>query len=245
MQIADQRVKSAGVVFALALEARTMGGHDGAHGEPFPLPGSHWGVIAGMGAEQARRATRRLLSQRVTHLMSWGLCGALEPGHDAGTIVIPDTLWVRGDETHAVDEVWRGVVESRLSGRVPLLRGRLAHSDQPLVSARDKAALRTSSGAGAVDMESAAIAAVAREAGVPFMVLRAVADTAGQDLPPAVVSAVAPGGGLRPWAVLKALLLAPGQIKGLCRLAGQTRRGVGQLRYAAGILRPDLGLGGD
>jgi adenosylhomocysteine nucleosidase len=56
-------------------------------------------------------------------------------------------------------------------------------SDRVAVTASEKAALREKTGARAVDMESAAVAGRAREWGVPFRSIRAVSDTAREDLP--------------------------------------------------------------
>jgi len=55
--------------------------------------------------------------------------------------------------------------------------------DRVAVTAAEKRALRERTGAGAVDMESAAIARKAAEWGVNFRVVRAVSDTAADDLP--------------------------------------------------------------
>lgn len=51
------------------------------------------------------------------------------------------------------------------------------------VTAAEKRELRASTGARAVDMESAALARVARSWNVPFHVIRAVSDTAQEDMP--------------------------------------------------------------
>jgi len=56
-------------------------------------------------------------------------------------------------------------------------------SDRVAVTASEKAALRQKTGAAAVDMESSAVAEVARERGVPFRSIRAVSDIAKEDLP--------------------------------------------------------------
>ncbi len=55
--------------------------------------------------------------------------------------------------------------------------------DRVAVTSAEKRELREKTGAGAVDMESAAIARKAAEWGVSFRVIRAVSDTAGENLP--------------------------------------------------------------
>jgi adenosylhomocysteine nucleosidase len=55
--------------------------------------------------------------------------------------------------------------------------------DRVAVTAAEKRELRESTGAAAVDMESAALAEKAGEWGVPFHVIRAVSDRADEDMP--------------------------------------------------------------
>ncbi len=74
---------------------------------------------------------------------------------------------------------------------------------EPACSVAAKATLRAASGALAIDMESAAVAEAAAEAGVPFLVLRVIADPADRAIPPVALHGVAPDGSRRPWAVLR------------------------------------------
>jgi adenosylhomocysteine nucleosidase len=55
--------------------------------------------------------------------------------------------------------------------------------DRVAVTAAEKSALRARTGAAAVEMEAAAVARKAREWGVPFYCVRAVSDTARDDMP--------------------------------------------------------------
>jgi len=55
--------------------------------------------------------------------------------------------------------------------------------DRVAVTAAEKHELRNQTGAAAVDMESAAIARKAAQWGVPFYAIRAVSDTAAEDMP--------------------------------------------------------------
>jgi adenosylhomocysteine nucleosidase len=55
--------------------------------------------------------------------------------------------------------------------------------DRVVVTAEEKRALRAKTGAAAVEMESAAVAAKAEQWGVPFRCIRVVSDAATEDLP--------------------------------------------------------------
>jgi adenosylhomocysteine nucleosidase len=104
-------------------------------------------------------------------------------------------LIANGPGKERVDEGLRkkiqvdGIVSTGFCGALdPALRVgdivRELHSiDRVAVTAGEKRVLRESTGAAAVDMESAALARKAGEWGVPFYAIRAVSDTALEDMP--------------------------------------------------------------
>jgi adenosylhomocysteine nucleosidase len=100
--------------------------------------------------------------RRVEGIVSTGFCGALDPGLNVGDIV------VSGD----------GVASPR-----SFVRGEILSLDRVAVTAAEKRDLRERTGAIAIEMESAAVAAKAREWGVPFRCIKAVSDTAAEDMP--------------------------------------------------------------
>jgi len=61
-------------------------------------------------------------------------------------------------------------------------------------AATAKAALHARSGAVAVDLEARSVAGAASRAGLPFLVIRAIADPAEHDLPPAASARLKPDG---------------------------------------------------
>jgi adenosylhomocysteine nucleosidase len=101
-----------------------------------------------------------------------------------------------------------------------------------LRSASEKHALADGSGAIAADMESAAIGGVAREAGLPWIVVRAVSDAADTVVPASVVGAIDGAGVLSLARLLGALVRNPGDIAALpalargMQIAGRTMRSV-------------------
>jgi adenosylhomocysteine nucleosidase len=95
-------------------------------------------------------------------IVSVGFCGALDPSLEIGDIV------VAGEE----------IKSSR-----PFVRGEILSSDRVAVTAAEKRALRERTGGIAVEMESAAAAAKAREWGVPFRCIKVVSDAAQENMP--------------------------------------------------------------
>lgn len=222
-------MSATGVVAALDFEARSLGKRS-----DYTLVS-----VSGIGADNAARAARSLAAAGAAALLSWGVAGALDPALRCGTAVLPHEVLATG-RRFETDRHWRQAVASALQGKVTLDSGALITSDVAVASAAHKASLFQHSGAVAVDMESAAVAAVAAELALPFLALRVVLDTAHDSLPDSVVRSFqarahgAPGAaaagaasavgaasaaGPRIWP----LLCAPGDWGGLLRLAAQYR----------------------
>jgi hypothetical protein len=99
-----------------------------------------------------------------------------------------------------------------------------------ITSADEKKALGRKFTAAAVDMESAAIARVCAEHGIPFAAIRAISDTADEVLPEAIAKFFDADGGLRPGKVISELIKKPSLMKDLRRLQVQTAIAGGALR---------------
>jgi len=126
--------------------------------------------VGGVGRERAARAAGLLVDgHRPRSLVAAGFAGGLDPGLPRGSLVCPAA--VRG-----------------LAGEValPLIGqgGPLAVTvDRIVRTAAEKRSLAEATGAAIVDMETLAVAAVAREAGLPCRAVRIVSDAAGDELP--------------------------------------------------------------
>ena len=99
-----------------------------------------------------------------------------------------------------------------------------------------KAELHSVTGAVAVDLESHLVARAAARAAKPFLVLRAVSDSAAQVLPDAAVHGLAPSGKPALGRVLLSVARDPRQIPALIKLAGDTRRALDALGSALRVI---------
>jgi adenosylhomocysteine nucleosidase len=90
-------------------------------------------------------------------------------------------------------------------------------------SVEGKAQLFRTTGAVAVDMESAAVADIAEQNGLPFLAVRVVVDSASDVLPRAVTAAADNEGHLQIWRLIGALALAPNELPSLIRLGQRYR----------------------
>jgi adenosylhomocysteine nucleosidase len=122
-----------------------------------------------------------------------------------------------------------------LSHEFPVCSDDILHSDTVISDAAVKQALLQRTGASAVDMESGTVADVASTAGVPFLVLRAVADPAAHGVPAVALSALDADGGLDRKALLQRLASSPSELRSLLRLMLQFRRAARTLRQAMAL----------
>jgi adenosylhomocysteine nucleosidase len=199
-------------------------------------------VAAGGDAARTRAAIERLIGDGATGLVSFGICGGLDPAVASGTVLLPQAVRTASGKRYAVNTAWRAALAGalRLAGVVAVssdIVGVSAIVDTPV----RKAALFGDSGA-AADLESHLVAEFAHAAGLPFIVLRAVADGAQRGLPPAALVGLNAAGGAALGPVLMSLARRPGQLPALALAALDTRRALATLRRAAHALQAQLGV---
>ena len=112
------------------------------------------------------------------------------------------------------------------------MEGSLLSLPTPLSSAAEKMAMRERHMAVAVDMESAAVAAVASERHLPFVVLRAIVDERDDDIPIELQAGIDAWGRPRPLDMLLVLARHPGLLSHLPGLARRMNKATRALRAA-------------
>jgi adenosylhomocysteine nucleosidase len=176
-------------------------------------------VAAGGGwPEGAYRAAESLVAQGATALVSFGLAGGLAPDSVPGAVLVPASV-VEGQKRYKCDSALMAFLGGSTGDTI--LAGQTIAA-----TVADKAALYDSTRIGAVDLESGAVARAAQAHGLPFAVLRAVADPATRTLPPAALVPLKPSGGIDLPRILLSVLANPVQVPaliGLARDAGQAR----------------------
>jgi hopanoid-associated phosphorylase len=194
-------------------------------------------AVAGGGDLAATRAKiERLFAEGVSGLVSFGICGGLDPSLASGDLVLASE--VRSAEgRHPVDRAWHERVAAALArAQIAFRPGVILGLSALLATAASKAAMGRAEGALAVDMESHVVAVAARAAGRPFLVLRAVADAAGRDLPPAALAGLDSEGRPALASVLRSLLAEPRQLGALIAVARDSRKALAAVRRAAPFL---------
>jgi adenosylhomocysteine nucleosidase len=198
------------------------------------------GATVLVGGGQSDRLIEQLefaLELGASGVMSFGLCGGLDPALKAGDCVIGSG--VIGDEGRvASDADWADRMARALPG---VLRAEITGGSAMIALPADKIALRDRTGAAAVDMESHIVARLARRYDMPFAVLRSVSDPAHRALPIAAQAGFKANGKADIGAVLKALLRRPGELPALIRTALDAAAAFAALRDARHLLGPGLG----
>ena len=207
----------------MTAEARSLTNQVIAHSQFLHLAEGVLVQLSGMGSNRARLAAGKLLENGAKALASWGSAGGLIPGVLPGTLILPQEVLAANGSVYSADGEWYERLCKRLTAHVNFRRGSLAESPAILTSSSGKTALFKRTGAVAVDMESAAVAAVAHHGGVPFVAIRAVADPADTIIPKSILSAIDEFGQLRPFRLLRGLLRHPMDLLTVVRLGHDFR----------------------
>jgi len=175
-------------------------------------------AYSGAGADNARKASELLLAQSAARLISWGCAAALSESLKPGDLTLADTLVHSDGAQIGIRNDWHDLTKNLLSTQLKVHTGSLAESKTLVATAKDKRHLHAQTGAIALDMESAAIAAVARQNNLPFLAIRTVADPVHMDLPKAINHSLNDQGDVDLAKLLGFIALNPTELPGLIKL---------------------------
>ena len=197
-------------------------------------------AIAGGGAsDELEDQLWRAIAEGGEALISFGLAAGLAPDLTAGSCIVGREV-VHGGMCYSTNLRWASRLKTAIA-RAEMAR--IAGVDRSLGGVSEKRALHAESGAAAADMESHIVGRIAAESGLPFAILRVIADPAERQLPPAALVGMRSDGAIDVRAVLVSLAGNPGQLPALMRLAVDTGRARATLLRCHNLLGPGLGFG--
>jgi adenosylhomocysteine nucleosidase len=223
-----------GIVTALPVERRWI---------PVPAGSADPRIaVCGVGAAAAGEAARHLAASGVHGLASWGAAAGLDPALAPGVVLLPEYVVEVEGVPVSVDAAWRARLIERLRDTLPVSGAPLGRAPRLLASPAAKTELRLATGAAAADMESAAVAAVAAAAGVPFLAARVVLDDARLGVPASLRRAFGPGPASR--AAWLPVAAHPREWFAVARLARAFLAARHSMRRVWRLGAPDLALDG-
>ncbi len=192
-------------------------------------------LLTGIGQRNAERAIRGALAEQLPKLvLTCGFAGGLNPELATGTVVFSTEEEVRSRRGNEGDSPLNvQAPPPYVGGYEPCLSAALlAAGAQPakfhcaekvVATAEEKRALRASTGADAVEMESGVIRAICRQHNIPSDTVRVISDAANEDLPFDFNRLMDANQHLSYGKLALASLKSPGKISALLKLQKHTR----------------------
>ena len=174
-------------------------------------------------------------------VISFGVAGGLDPSLKSGDVVVATEVTAGDARWFAGLSLAEDQIAALAMGGRRIVRGGLAGVEEVVVAQACKAALRSETGAAAVDMESHIAAAYAAEAGLPFAALRVISDPASRALPALARAAIKPNGDVDLRKIFHGLVQNPTTLRALVSTGIDFNRALKSLRGCRGFL---LGHGG-
>lgn len=207
-----------GIIVALPEELTTLTSKRISKGHCLFIADKLLVAYSGAGPNNAQLAAELLVAKGAARLMSWGCAAALSASLKPGDLILADKLIDAGNIEMAVNADWYSYTKNRLAKFVVVHSGSLAESISIVSSSMDKKQLHSITGAVALDMESIAIAKVARQYNLPFLSIRVIADPVNMSLPLAINYSLNDQGDIMLGKLLLFLFLHPAELPGLIKL---------------------------
>ncbi len=174
-------------------------------------------VVTGMGMENARRAAEIAMSNPHTICIASGFCGSLKPTHKVGDILAARAVQYLGKSKTI--ECSRNLFMAAYENQATEAKMFLT-TDKVIATAEEKQQLAPF--ADAVDMESFATLAVAKQKNLSATAIRVVSDCFDEDMPSDISATLDDRGRVRIGGVVKHVATHPLQLPALIRLGRQS-----------------------
>lgn len=229
-----------GIIVALSEELKSLTDQKIESGSSFKLNDDALLSLSGAGPDRAAEAATQLVEQGVNALLSWGCAAGLTSELKPGSLLIPEQIQCENGILLPVDSDWHNRLIHFLSGKLQVQKGCLLESEQIISDPDEKKLLYEKSQAIAVDMESGAIAKVAKKNKSIFLAVKAIADTGDRRIPQSVLNSIDSRGQVRRRVLIKNALLHPFDWNALAQLGQQFKAAHKTLKQVAAISPNDF-----
>lgn len=226
-----------GIIAALPAEAKCLHNKNIDIASPIEIENGIFLCLSGIGHEAATICANNLLSLNIDALISWGVAGAINDSLKPGDLLIAESVIGR-EYKYVVSNEWLNRMKAyfmKMSSNPKIAP--IASTEALCTSAKDKKYLSQKTGAVAVDMESAAIAAIAKAQNIDFLVIRSIADDANTSIPEAVIKHTDSLGRPKLFGFIISCLKKPVQLSDLIKLGYYYKKALITLKSNASDLK--------
>lgn len=163
-------------------------------------------------------------------IVSFGVAGGLNPALKSGDIVIASQIVTANRRWSTEASLTEDLVALPMKRGRSIVSGVLAGVEAVVLGQVGKEALRATTGADAVDMESHIAARYAEYNGLPFAAVRVISDPSHRALPQITMNAIKPNGKVDVWKVMRGVARNPRTIPHLISTGRDFNRALRSLR---------------
>ncbi|MEF2144097.1 MAG: hypothetical protein V3573_01510 [Desulfovibrionaceae bacterium] len=240
----DGSIPFLGLITALEAETRTLCGKARSISTPpfrrneFEFEGARVVCLqCGPGPERSLAAARALVREGAGMLLCSGVSGGLDPEVRSGDLILTEGCMLAEEEMPLPiptprQELAADAADALEQAGISVLVRPILTTRAPLLDMDRKTRWFAVSGAASVDMESAGTALAAMEADLPFLALRAICDPADRPIPPEMLTACSPDGGVKLGGLFRGILRRPRLLGELWRTGRDYSRALDALAKA-------------
>ncbi len=224
-----------GIIAAMPAELKTAIGQKLRQGEIREINRNLIACCSGIGPKQSAASTSKLLESGAEGIILWGTCVALVSALKPGMLVIATGIQAEQGTIYRTQPD-SGYLETALSGKLEIKTENLAESSILLCSPKEKKDLAIKTNAVAAEMEGASVAVICRNAGIPFIMIKAVLDTYEMELPGWMPAAIRADGSIPASKLISTLIQHPRDIFKLIKIGKCYKKALLALNDAALLL---------